>query len=94
MPCGNDVLIGPPFERRLRGHTDRVLGVAWSAGGTRLASVSEDNYVRVWIPESQRCIAISEDYPYPRAVYFANDETVTVIDAALRQYSMPSATLR
>jgi WD40 repeat protein len=32
----------------LRGHTDLVLGLAWSADGRRLASASYDHTVRVW----------------------------------------------
>jgi hypothetical protein len=71
-PCGNDIMVAAPDAvRLLRGHRDRVLGVAWSPGGGLLASVSGDNYVRVWNPESQRCVAVSQDYPYPRAIYFS-----------------------
>ena len=36
--------------RILEGHTGVVLGVAFSPGGTLLASGSDDNMVRVWDP--------------------------------------------
>src|SRR5207253_4445185 len=32
----------------LRGHTDRVFGVGWTADGTRLVTLGEDGTVRVW----------------------------------------------
>jgi hypothetical protein len=32
-------------------------------------------------------LAVSEDYPYPRAIWFADEHTVMVIDVALRQYT-------
>ena len=87
--CGNNVMVADGAAvRLLAGHRDRVLGLAWSPGGRRLASVSEDNYVRVWNPETQQCVAVSEDYPYPRAVFFSSETTITVVDAALRQYTM------
>jgi hypothetical protein len=87
IPCGNDVLLFPP-NVRLRGHADRVVGIAWSPSGQRIASVGEDNYVRIWDAKTQRRIAISEDYPYPRAAYFLNENAVVVIDAALRKYQV------
>jgi len=86
IPCGNDVLLFPP-NQKLSGHRDRVLGVAWSASGQRLASVSDDNYVRAWDVQKQRCIAVSEDLPYPRTAYFSDENTIVVIDAALRTYT-------
>jgi hypothetical protein len=85
IPCGNDILLFPP-NVRLKGHTDKVVGIAWSPSGQRLVSLSEDNYARVWNPVTQRCIAISEDYPYPRAAYFPSENAVVVIDTALRKY--------
>lgn len=87
-PCGNRIMmLAPAGVRMLQGPTDRVLGVAWSPGGRRLAAVSEDNYVRAYDPDTQQCVAVSEDYPYPRAIYFADERTVVVIDVALRQYT-------
>jgi Protein of unknown function (DUF3592) len=88
IPCGNDVLLFPP-NVRLKGHSDLVVGIAWSPGGQRIASVSEDNYARVWNATTQKCIAISEDYPYPLAAYFSSENAVVVIDAALRKYQWP-----
>jgi len=87
--CGNNIMVlDGAAVRLLAGHRDRVLAVAWSPSGHRLASVSDDNYVRVWNPETQRCVAVSEDYPYPRAIFFTSENSITVIDAALRQYTM------
>jgi hypothetical protein len=87
--CGNNIMIADSAAvRLLAGHRDRVLGIAWSPSGRRLASVGDDNYVRVWDPQAQRCLAVSEDYPYPRAIYFENEETIAVIDVALRQYTL------
>lgn len=85
--CGNQVMIADSSSiRMLGGHTDRVVAIAWSPSGRRLASAGEDNYVRVWDPATQRCLAISEDYPYPRAIFFQNEESIVVIDLALRRY--------
>lgn len=85
--CGKQIMVSDSSAvRLLAGHTEKVLGLAWSPSGSHLASVSEDNYVRVWDPRDQRCVAVSEDYPYPRAVYFADEKTVVVIDVALRRY--------
>jgi WD40 repeat protein len=36
------------METDLRGHTSHVLCCAWSADGSRLATASDDNTVRVW----------------------------------------------
>jgi len=88
IACGDDVLLFPP-NVRLKGHSDRVVGIAWSPSGQRIASVSEDNYARVWNPAAQRCMAISEDYPYPRAAYFSSENAVVVVDVALRKYQWP-----
>jgi WD40 repeat protein len=39
----------PPRPRwSFRGHTGRITGVAWSDGGRRLATSSEDGTVRIW----------------------------------------------
>jgi WD40 repeat protein len=88
-PCGANVMVaGPPSSGLLQGHTDRVVGVAWSPSGKLLASVSEDNYARIWDAQSRRCVAVSEDYPYPRAIYFSDEHTLVVLDVALRRYEM------
>jgi WD40 repeat protein len=36
----------------MRGHNDNVEAVVWSPDGTRLASASLDNSVRVWDPRT------------------------------------------
>jgi WD40 repeat protein len=88
-PCGSIVMVsGPAGSGLLQGHTDRVVGVAWSPSGKLLASVSEDNYARIWDVQSRQCVAVSEDYPYPRALYFSDERTVVVLDVALRRYEM------
>jgi WD40 repeat protein len=81
------MVLTPSNARLLTEPADRVLGVAWSPNGRTLAAVSEDNYVRAWDAQSWRCTAVSEDYPYPRAIYFADEKTVVVIDVALRRYT-------
>jgi hypothetical protein len=86
--CGNHVtVVGPSAAHLLTGPADRVLAVAWSASGRLLAAVSDDNYVRAWDPANPQPLAVSEDYPYPRAIWFADEHTVVVIDVALRRYT-------
>jgi WD40 repeat protein len=51
--------------RRLRGHTNFVLSVAWSRDGERLASAGADGAVRIWDPttgeEKQRLTGVPFD---------------------------------
>lgn len=41
----------------LRGHTEKVVSVAWSEDG-RLASASEDGQVRIWNAETGQCLKV------------------------------------
>ncbi len=48
-PCGVwDADTGQPIGHPLTGHTDTVISVAFSPDGTRIASGSADNTVRLW----------------------------------------------
>jgi len=90
--CGNNVMVlSGGSVRLLAGHRGRVLGIAWNAAGDRLGTVGEDNYARVWDVEHLQTIAISEDLPYPRAIYAQDDRTWMVIDAALRSHIFRTA---
>jgi WD40 repeat protein len=42
------VCVGNEYAQPLSGHTDTVTAVAWSHGGTRLATASLDGTVRIW----------------------------------------------
>jgi WD40 repeat protein len=42
----------------LEGHTDWVRGVAWSPDGSRLASASNDQTVRVWDPTAGSAVSV------------------------------------
>jgi WD40 repeat protein len=86
-PCGNDVVLDQGGAR-LRGHTEPILGVTWSPSGRRVASVSEDNCVRVWDPQTGRSLAIGKAYQYPKAIYFSDENSIVVVDAALRQHTL------
>src|SRR5262249_10573642 len=61
VPCGNDVVLFDAHTgvlmRTLRGHTSRVLCVAFSADGQRLASGGTDQTVRVWNVQTGETVA-------------------------------------
>lgn len=46
------VLVASSVRAVLRGHDDRIRGVAWSPDGQRLATASSDRTVRIWDGES------------------------------------------
>eukprot|EP00727_Mastigamoeba_balamuthi_P005701 m51a1_g1750 hypothetical protein (321) ;mRNA; r:220673-222116 len=43
-------------NRELSGHQKRVHAVAWNCSGTRLASCSADNTIRIWSPDKDQSI--------------------------------------
>src|SRR5207248_812541 len=80
----------------LKGHTDSVLTVAYSADGKRLASASKDQTVKVWNATNGQetltlkghtdtisCVAFSADGK--RLVSASSDRTVKVWDATSGQ---------
>src|SRR5262249_11333345 len=49
-----DTRTGKPLGDILHGHTNLVLGLAFSRDGSRLASASADGTVRIWNTETQQ----------------------------------------
>jgi len=58
----NGGIRGWSLEKALRGHTEGVLGCAWSPDGTKLASASDDTTVRVWDVGAAREVAILQGH--------------------------------
>ncbi|HUD83469.1 MAG TPA: tetratricopeptide repeat protein, partial [Candidatus Saccharimonadales bacterium] len=52
---------------KLEGHTDRVLHIAFSTDGRRIASASSDKTVRVWEPATAKEIVALKDHKAPVA---------------------------
>jgi hypothetical protein len=47
---------GVSIVRTLRGHLDKIYGIAWSPDGRMLASSSGDNTIRLWDAETGECL--------------------------------------
>jgi WD40 repeat protein len=57
------------------GHTDRVLEVAWSPDGTKIASGSDDRTVRVWDAETGELLKLFSYQWYVLALAWSPDST-------------------
>ena len=56
------------------GHLDGILGVAFNAGGTRLASISDDLTIRLWDTETSReILALGRFNPFLYNITFSKD---------------------
>ncbi|KAJ6008970.1 hypothetical protein N7522_003986 [Penicillium canescens] len=51
-----------PCLQTLEGHSHSVLGIAWSQDGSRLASGSHDNTVKIWDPITGQCTSTLEGH--------------------------------
>lgn len=65
--------IDPGEPRRLRGHTEPVMCLAWSPDGTMLASGGVDRAVRIWDVENELCLAAAHIRSFVLAVAFSTD---------------------
>ncbi len=68
-------LARPDATVRLRGHADRVVDLAWSADGRRLASASADGTARVWDTAAGEALAVVDLEAPLGAVALAPDGT-------------------
>lgn len=71
---GESPVPGLTLQRILRGHTEYIYRTAWSPDGQFLASVSDDNTIRIWNIETGECrTSIQEQYKDARAIVWSPD---------------------
>jgi WD40 repeat protein len=74
----------------LKGHTDRVLALAWSPDGTLLASGGADRAIHIWNPQSGEQIARLKNIARPvRALAFSSDGKMMAAGVDTELYVWP-----
>ena len=68
--------------RNIRAHNERIYSVAWSPDGSRIATGSSDNTVRLWDVNTDQTTLIIADFKEDvYHVIFSNDNTALYVNS-------------